>query len=184
MTEALVAVSPPSKDSELEPRQSSVVEFEAAREVALQATPKPCVASSDASLTLSSASWGRRQGRSHRRHERGPARAQRGGTSIQRGRLRPAHRHFGSATTRTRTHDATRERPGREDHQVQNAATHLLTVMMRMRWGRGGPADLTRHLTGPAGALLLIRRAVWVLAPAARRRPAPRPGPHRGGHRH
>jgi transposase len=41
--------------------------------------------------------------------ERGPGRALRGVTCIQRGRLAPAHRHFGSATSRTRTHDATRE---------------------------------------------------------------------------
>ena len=33
---------------------------------------------------------------------RGPGRALRGVTSIQRGRLSPAHRHFGSATSRTR----------------------------------------------------------------------------------
>jgi transposase len=38
----------------------------------------------------------------------GPGRAQRGDTSIQRGRPDPAHRHFGSATTRARTTDATR----------------------------------------------------------------------------
>jgi hypothetical protein len=39
--------------------------------------------------------------------EAGPG-AQRGDTSIQRGRPDPAHRHFGSATTRARTTDATR----------------------------------------------------------------------------
>jgi transposase len=38
----------------------------------------------------------------------GPGRAQRGDTHIQRGRPDPAHRHFGSATTRARTTDATR----------------------------------------------------------------------------
>ena len=46
--------------------------------------------------------------------ERGSGRAPRGDTSVQRGRLAPAHRHFGSATSRTRTNDATRaERRGR-----------------------------------------------------------------------
>ena len=40
--------------------------------------------------------------------ENGPGRALRGVSRIQRGRLPPAHRHFGSATSRTRTHDATR----------------------------------------------------------------------------
>ncbi len=37
----------------------------------------------------------------------GPGRALRGDSDIQRGRPAPAHRHFGSATSRTRTHDAT-----------------------------------------------------------------------------
>ena len=39
---------------------------------------------------------------------RGPGRALRGVSRIQRGRPAPAHRHFGSATSRTRTPDATR----------------------------------------------------------------------------
>ena len=39
--------------------------------------------------------------------ERGPGRALRGVSCIQRGRLNPAHRHFGSATPGTRTNDAT-----------------------------------------------------------------------------
>ena len=52
---------------------------------------------------------GRRR-RGHRnRGERGSGRALRGVSCIQRGRLAPAHRHFGSATSRTRTHDATRD---------------------------------------------------------------------------
>jgi hypothetical protein len=70
----------------------------------------------------------RRQDRCDRRHERGPGRAQRGGTSIQRGRLTPAHRHFGPATTRTRETDATPARDDAEDHQVKNAPTRLLTT--------------------------------------------------------
>ena len=37
----------------------------------------------------------------------GSGRALRGDSSIQRGRLAPAHRHFGSATSRTREADAT-----------------------------------------------------------------------------
>ena len=39
----------------------------------------------------------------------GPGRALRGDSSIQRGRPAPAHRHFGSATSRTRADDATPE---------------------------------------------------------------------------
>ena len=46
---------------------------------------------------------------------RGSGRAPRGVTSIQRDRLTPAHRHFGSATSRTRTNDATPDRSGTED---------------------------------------------------------------------
>ena len=42
------------------------------------------------------------------RRGRGPGRALRGVSRIQRGRPAPAHRHFGSATSRTRTDDATR----------------------------------------------------------------------------
>ena len=38
---------------------------------------------------------------------------------IQRGRLTPAHRHFGSATSRTRTNDATARRRHAEDHDRQ-----------------------------------------------------------------
>ena len=47
----------------------------------------------------------RRRGRWH-----GPGRALRGDSSIQRGRPAPAHRHFGSATSRTRGEDATPNR--------------------------------------------------------------------------
>ena len=50
---------------------------------------------------------------------RGSGRAQRGGTSVQRGRLAPAHRHFGSATSRTRTNDATRADDDAEDHDAK-----------------------------------------------------------------
>ena len=45
----------------------------------------------------------------------GPGRALRGDSNIQRGRLPPAHRHFGPATSRTRTTDATRTIPDPED---------------------------------------------------------------------
>ena len=61
------------------------------------------------------------------RHGRGPGRAQRGGTSVQRGRLAPAHRHFGSATSRTRTNDATRAESHAEDHDIEGPPTGPLT---------------------------------------------------------
>ncbi len=74
------------------------------------------------------------------RHGRGSGRAQRGGTSIQRGRLTPAHRHFGSATTRTREADATRTHPGTEDHDLKNAANPPLDIRVILRPWRGGPS--------------------------------------------
>ena len=58
---------------------------------------------------------------------RGSGRAQRGVSCIQRGRLNPAHRHFGSATSRTRTNDATRVGHASEDHDPENPRTHPLT---------------------------------------------------------
>ena len=39
----------------------------------------------------------------------------------------PAHRHFGSATSRTRTNDATRARTDAEDRRLEPAPTHPLT---------------------------------------------------------
>jgi hypothetical protein len=47
----------------------------------------------------------------HQSRGRGPGRALRGDSRIQRGRPSPAHRHFGSATSRTRTPDATGHQP-------------------------------------------------------------------------
>jgi transposase len=58
----------------------------------------------------------------------GSGRAMRGVSRIQRGRLTPAHQHLASATSRTRTPDAT---PGREtpkDRQQQNARSGRLTT--------------------------------------------------------
>ncbi|WP_411284543.1 IS110 family transposase [Lapillicoccus sp.] len=49
----------------------------------------------------------RRTTRGRRAARGGSGRALRGVSDIQRGRPAPAHRHFGSATSRTRTHDAT-----------------------------------------------------------------------------
>ena len=65
--------------------------------------------------------------RAVRAPKRGPGRAPRGVTSIQRGRLTPAHRHFGSATSRTRTHDATRATQPEEEPHQQAPATPALT---------------------------------------------------------
>jgi transposase len=53
----------------------------------------------------------------------GSGRALRGDTSIQRGQLTPAHRHFGSATSRTRTADATPSTSHPEDPPQSHAVT-------------------------------------------------------------
>src|SRR5689334_3198957 len=51
----------------------------------------------------------------------------RGVTHIQRGRLPPAHQHFGSATSRARTNDATRADTNEEEQQLKTPRTRLLT---------------------------------------------------------
>ena len=57
----------------------------------------------------------------------GPGRALRGDSRIQRGRPAPAHRHFGSATSRTREDDAT-TRPAAPGHlTTKDPSTHPLT---------------------------------------------------------
>ena len=61
----------------------------------------------------------------------GPGRALRGDSRIQRGRLTPAHRHFGSATSRTRSHDATplnrsHERPRRDAFDTEGCQMRTL----------------------------------------------------------
>jgi hypothetical protein len=55
-----------------------------------------------------------------RADESGSGRAPRGVSNIQRGRLIPAHRHFGSATSRTRNIDATPGEHTSEDEPAQN----------------------------------------------------------------
>jgi hypothetical protein len=51
----------------------------------------------------------------------------RGVTQIQRGRLTPAHQHFGSATSRTRFHDATGADTREEERDLETFTTRLLT---------------------------------------------------------
>ena len=57
----------------------------------------------------------------------GSGRALRGVSRIQRGRPAPAHRHFGSATSRTRNTDATTGQPSPEDPEEQHPSTRCLT---------------------------------------------------------
>jgi hypothetical protein len=71
-----------------------------------------------------------RQGRSSSRgpgRRNGPGRALRGDCSIQRGRPAPAHRHFGSATSRTRKPDATTDQATTKDLAAQDPSTRCLT---------------------------------------------------------
>ena len=86
-------------------------------------------------------------------HRGGSGRAPRGVTQIQRGRLTPAHRHFGSATSRTRTNDATRadRRRGRPD--ARDPSNPPLDI-------RGVPKRRTRFRSaGLAGISGVVR---WV----------------------
>lgn len=57
----------------------------------------------------------------------GPGRALRGDSSIQRGRPAPAHRHFGSATSRTRGEDATPNRLTTEGSRKDVAPVNVRT---------------------------------------------------------
>ena len=61
------------------------------------------------------------------RVEAGPGGHRGASHHIQRGRLAPAHRHFGSATSRTRTNDATRAHDDTEDHDPETPPTRPLT---------------------------------------------------------
>ena len=78
----------------------------------------------------------RRRSRSRRGHEGGSGRAPRGVSCIQRGRLTPAHRHFGSATSRTRTTDATPDGSAPEDPPRSD---RLTTEGSRCDAGSRGP---------------------------------------------
>ena len=62
----------------------------------------------------------------HRWH--GSGRALRGVSRIQRGRPAPAHRHFGSATSRTRETDATTAPARPEDLRTEDPPDHRLTT--------------------------------------------------------
>jgi transposase len=66
-------------------------------------------------------------GRAYYRRKLAPARP-RGDSSIQRGRPAPAHRHFGSATSRTRESDATTAPALAEDHRTEDPPDHRLTT--------------------------------------------------------
>jgi hypothetical protein len=57
----------------------------------------------------------------------GPGRALRGDSKIQRGRPAPAHRHFGSATSRTRSADATPDTTTPETEREASTQTSPLT---------------------------------------------------------
>ena len=81
------------------------------------ASPTPCIDSRSSTHERSSRPTLTRVGR-----------APRGVSSIQRGRLEPAHQRFGSATSRTRTHDATRADTSQEEQELETPTTRLLTT--------------------------------------------------------
>ena len=66
----------------------------------------------------------------------GPGRALRGDSAVQRGRPSPGHRHFGPATSRTRTHHAT-PAASRPDNPRGPRSCHNTTA--RQRCQRGAP---------------------------------------------
>ena len=93
----------------------------------------------------------------------GSGRALRGVSRIQRGRPTPAHRHFGSATSRTRDTDATTASADLEDLPAANASAHRLTTKgsrkdsrprrdrsARLPGGRSNPSELRRRGRTPA----------------------------------
>ena len=93
-----------------------------------------------------------RQGRSGRRDgddERGPGRAQRGDSSIQRGRPAPAHRHFGPATSRTRSTHASHARGrGTDPHHGQLTAAATEGSHERERYAAVLLSGMTAPLPG------------------------------------
>ena len=112
----------------------------------------------------------------------GSGRAPRGVTQIQRGRLPPAHRHFGSATSRTRTSDATRAESHAEDPDTETPRTGPLTsegcrrdAPSRRRAKDAGPDALQgkplRLRARPSSAIR------WVTARRVRRRSRMATGP-------
>lgn len=60
--------------------------------------------------------------------QHGSGRALRGDSRIQRGRPTPAHRHFGSATSRTRKADATPDHASPEESEESSTPQSLLTT--------------------------------------------------------
>ena len=88
---------------------------------------KRCAASNAGCPTWCTASWSPTPEQPSTGRGRGSGRALRGVTSIQRGRPAPAHRHFGSATSRTRTHDATRAQAATKGPCPGTPPAHHLT---------------------------------------------------------
>ena len=101
-------------------------------------------------------------GELHRGGRNGPGRALRGVSRIQRGRPAPAHRHFGSATSRTRETDATTHPEPPEERQPSRALVCLLTT-------EGSRYDCPSHISD--ACLLSCRGQQFELTTT--RRPTP-----------
>jgi hypothetical protein len=111
------------------------------------------------------------------RCERGSGRAPRGVSCIQRGRLTPAHRHFGSATSRTRTNDATRVHTDTEDHDPQTPRTRLLTTEGSRRDAGSAVRLLMCPLVAATGVDPELSPRTERLRQASGQRPPPGPAP-------
>ena len=98
----------------------------------------------------------------------GPGRALRGDSIVQRGRPSPGHRHFGPATSRTRTHDAT-PATGKEDTSRGPGRRH--TPPARQRCQRGAPRRTNDVDTDQRRRTLKIARAALLTSTRHRREP-------------
>jgi hypothetical protein len=84
---------------------------------------------------------------------RGSGRALRGVSCIQRGRLSPAHQHFGSATSRTRTNDVTRGEHRPEETNPEAPATRLLTTESSLAPGGAARSGLKMGVRSPVNVV-------------------------------
>ena len=80
----------------------------------------------------------------HKHRPGGPGRALRGDSIVQRGRPSPGHRHFGPATSRTRTQDAT---PATSCAQDPRGPRRRHPATARPRCQRGAPHRDLAHIS-------------------------------------
>jgi hypothetical protein len=98
----------------------------------------------------------------------GPGRALRGDSVVQRGRPSPGHRHFGPATSRTRTHDAT---PATGEEDTPRGPRRRPAPPARRRCQRGAPRRTNDVDTGQRRRTLEIAWAARLTSTRHRREP-------------